>query len=196
SVDTEIADLLDAVVHPDVYGVAVDHIDDEPLERPRHRCGAHQHRRGDKSEGGEQPLHVSKLAATSVFVNSESSIRQREGTAAFLIPSASGARRSRRKHGLDLVLGEPRLAQDLDAVLAQPRRQATDRAGSLAVDGWNAGQAHRALGRMLDDLPEPDGLEMWIVEQRLERVDGHRGDVAAGRVAGPRRAPPRPRPSP
>src|SRR5262249_56268986 len=118
------------------------------------------------------------------------------GEAVVWMRAGGGGGRCGGKHGLDLVLGEPRLAQDLDAVLAQPRRQATDRAGSLAVDGWNAGQAHRALGRMLDDLPEPDGLEMWIVEQRLERVDGHRGDVAAGRVAGPRRAPPRPRPSP
>ena len=53
SVDTEIADLFDAVLDPDVDGVAVDHIDHEALERPRHRCGAHQRRRGDKSEDGE-----------------------------------------------------------------------------------------------------------------------------------------------
>jgi hypothetical protein len=30
---------------------------------------------------------------------------------------------------------------------------------------------------MLDDLPEPDGFQVRIVEQRLERVDAHRGDV-------------------
>src|SRR5262245_32185642 len=108
------------------------------------------------------------------------------GSAQALAPlSAGGTRGPRLDEGGDLAGAETDLAQDLDAVLAKPRGQPADGSGGLAVDGRNAGQAHRPLGRVLDDLPEPDSVQVRIVEQRLERVDAHRRDVAAVEVGQP-----------
>src|SRR5215831_18033761 len=101
--------------------------------------------------------------------------------------SASGARRSRGEQSLDFIAAEPHLAQDLDAVLAQARGQPANGAGGLTVDGGNARKPHRPLGRVLDDVPEPDGVQVRIVEQRLERVEAHRWDVAAVELGEPLR---------
>src|SRR5438874_13218069 len=92
--------------------------------------------------------------------------------------SASGACRAGREQRVDLVRPEAGFLQDLRAVLAEPGRQATDGARRLAVGSRDAGHAQRPLARVLDHLPEPGGLEVRIAQQRLERVDAHRGNVA------------------
>src|SRR5262249_12585300 len=105
------------------------------------------------------------LGLTHFNASTENAKNRRGGAPQALAPlSAGGGRGSRVDEGCDLVAGKTYLAQDLDAVLAQPRGQPADGAGGLAVHGGDAGKPHRPLGRVLDDLPEPDGVQMRIVE--------------------------------
>src|SRR5207244_11356579 len=53
--------------------------------------------------------------------------------------------------------GKAGLAQDLDAVLAQPRLQAPDLGLGLAEARRDVGHAQPSLGRVLDFLPEAGG---------------------------------------
>src|SRR5262245_7152655 len=63
-------------------------------------------------------------------------------------PSGRAARGPGGQHGVDLSLGETGLAEHLNAVLPEARRQAPDGSGRLAVGGGNVGGAERALRGM------------------------------------------------
>src|SRR5262245_64915497 len=94
-------------------------------------------------------------------------------TVVLLSGGPARARGAGGEEGIDLGLPEAGFAQDLEAVLAEPRRQPANRARRLAVGGGDAGQPHGALGRVLDDLPEAGGLELGIVRERMQRVRAH-----------------------
>src|SRR6187399_1426560 len=73
-------------------------------------------------------------------------------------------RRARFQHGIDFSLGEARLAQHLDAMLAEPRLQAGDFRRGLAETRRDARQAQLALARMIDLLPVTGGFELRVDE--------------------------------
>src|SRR3990167_3875959 len=96
------------------------------------------------------------------------SLRRRSG---FARDDLSRLCRACLQHGVDLTLGKPRFAQDLDAVLAQPGLQSRHLGPGLAEARRDVGHAQAAFGRMVDFLPEAGRLELRIDERVVEGVD-------------------------
>src|SRR6266849_5617064 len=85
--------------------------------------------------------------------------------------------RALRDQPLDLRRREPSLAEHLDAVLAEPRRGALDRRARSAPPARDAGEPQAALGRVIDLLEETHRLEVRVVDEIVQLVEPHAGDV-------------------
>src|SRR5260370_19108182 len=95
-------------------------------------------------------------------------------------------------HARDLIGGESGFAQHFDAVLADARRVTVDSRSGAAPAARDAGEADSALARMLHVDEEGDSVEMLVVDQAVQIVHGHAGNVGPLQQPYPFRGPDRP----
>src|SRR2546421_4520198 len=82
---------------------------------------------------------------------------------------ASVTRRSGGNQRIDLRRRESRLGEDLDAVLAEPGRQAADLGSGAAESRRNVRHAESTLGRVIELLPETGRGQVRVLEKILDR---------------------------
>src|SRR4029450_1912674 len=145
---------------------------------PRRVRVAGRLRRGTRGGGGGYACAVAPAASMARRSPPEGPPPRRSGTGT----GGGGGRlrlrrRSRGEHGPDLLVGESRFLENLHAVLAEPRLMASDAAGRGAVRGGEVRLAGGPLARMLEGFPEAGGLQLWIGEDRVERVHDGGGHV-------------------